>query len=202
VSFDTTPLVPGSLRLRLTFDPELLAVARVRLSGQSSGLAAPEGEHAEQIGKWGISGYPISASGDVEMDGVPPGSCTLTLFLGETSNGLFGQGPFLELPRAIAIQPGAITSETIDVPHKRLRVRMLSPDGVPLAATPCETSPPECFWWKLQATTDADGWLVIDPASLLPVVIKVPGVGVTPPVVVPEGQTEAEVEVRLERKDG
>ncbi|MFO0981531.1 MAG: carboxypeptidase-like regulatory domain-containing protein [Planctomycetota bacterium] len=192
VAFDTSPFNPGSLDARLVLDPTLLKSARVTLHGRGGQLSIhAESFSYEMASEWNLGVFLPDATGAFHAETLPPGEYTLSIAL---SDGTLVLHQFLESQRSFTIRPGEKTTHVCEIKRQRLRLHVLAADGRPLKNTACEV---ETGRHGTHTTTDADGWLVLDPAPGAPVRVLVDGHGTSELVTMPDDRSEADIEVKV-----
>lgn len=192
VVFDTSPFSPGSLDARLVLDPQLLKGARVTLHGKGGQLSIDAGSASYNLtSEWSLGVFLPDAAGKFHAETLPPGEYTLSMAIG---NDAHERHQFIDSERAFTIRPGEKTTHVCELKRQRLRLHVLAADGSPLKSTECEVL---TDYQGTRAKTDADGWLVLDPAPGAPVRVMVQERGCSEPVTMPGDQDEASIEVKL-----
>jgi hypothetical protein len=194
--FDASAFAPGKLEARLILDPEMLRASRVVLHGRGGKILVEGGSRSHEIqSDWTLGEFLPSPTGDLRVDNLPPGEYTLSISL---DDGTHETHRFVELPRSVIIRAGERTTCSFEFPRARLRLRLLSAEGQPLAKTACKVMTEH---HSIRMSTDADGWITLDPAPGVPVRLSADGHGVSEPVVIPDGHDHAELSVKLSRED-
>ena len=181
LELDTSRYLPGSLQARLVIAPALLREASIGV------WPRVRDNQNWPLGHMGMSGYAPDQDNQITVPVLLPGEYEITLGFGGLRNS------FVVCPDPIVIAPGEKKTVVVEVPQPRLRIRVLTPDGTPLGATECKME--RYFFFDIETKTDAEGWVVLDPAPCVPLKLSVPGKG-SADVPAAAGK-DAEIEIRL-----
>ena len=101
---------------------------------------------------------------------------------------------------SILVAAGRDQTRTFQIQRRKLRVRVLDAAGKPVAKKTFEVEAPKP-WYVDDVTTDADGWLTIDPAPDGAVQLSCAPKIKLPPVRVPAGMLKGAVTVKMPKQE-
>ena len=177
---ETAHLVSGRVSGRVLVNGEPTATQVALQITQTRGRST----RSYQLGQ-----FLTDPDGNFSTGELPPGSYRLIAWQPKGSTTLL-----LQDRNEFPLQSGETFSREFQLIHQVLRIQLLEADGkTPIADKECSVSGDRFF--HRDATTDKDGWLVLDPAPIEEVWVHLKDGDRIGPAEMPEGEMEAKIEL-------